>query len=190
MAKTIEEKRKSHNEYMRKWREKNREKTRKYAREYSNKYYWENKERLDQYNKEWHRKHYQEDEKFREKQKARNRTQPYKQIKECQQCGEKFETVWNHPKQKFCSIQCYRKAYFAEYRRKYPERVNAQARAQRRKIRREFCLICLLENKKTIAEDFHHTDYEADLGFSVCRKHHKVVDKWIQKDTNISLLYK
>ena len=50
--------------------------------------------------------------------------------------------------------------------------------AHRKKQRRPYCLLHLLENQYIPAIHFHHTDYEANLGFLVCRKHHTKVDKW------------
>lgn len=52
--------------------------------------------------------------------------------------------------------------------------------ARYHKFRRPYCLIHLLESEYVIARDFHHTDYEINLGFSVCHKHHELADNWLK----------
>ena len=71
-----------------------------------------------------------------------------------------------------------------ELRKKYyhsvPWKFHARARAYKGKFRRTHCLLCLLESKQTKSDAFHHTDYQNDLGFSVCRPHHQIVDGWVK----------
>ncbi len=54
----------------------------------------------------------------------------------------------------------------------------ARKKAQHYNFRRPYCLLHLLEGEEISAINFHHTDYIFNTGFSVCRKHHKIVDKW------------
>ncbi len=57
----------------------------------------------------------------------------------------------------------------------------ARWHAQYRGFRGKWCLLDLLEGKYVQAMAFHHTDYEANLGFSACSKHHYIADSWLKE---------
>ncbi len=64
-------------------------------------------------------------------------------------------------------------------------KINARRWAFNHKQRRLKCLLCLLEGKEVLSESFHHTDYESHLGFSVCKDHHQIADKWIRTTNEV-----
>ena len=134
-----------------------------------------------EYMRKWRKRNYEKVKKYRREQgrKAKKRKWDLNLIKQCEYCNNEFKPHKLHPHQKYCSSSCQKKFYQPNERKKHPERTNARARAWRWKQKRKFCLICLLEGKEMIAKDFHHIDYRNNLGFSVCRKHHKKVDEWI-----------
>lgn len=60
---------------------------------------------------------------------------------------------------------------------KYKARYLAKSRG----FRRPFCLLCSLKGTEKSSKDFHHTDYESNLGYSVCKKHHLIANKWLKE---------
>ena len=76
----------------------------------------------------------------------------------------------NHPE------KC--RKYAKKDRLKYPLQHKARQYAYNNTFKRPFCLLHLLEDQFIEAIHFHHTDYEINLGFSVCMEHHKIADTW------------
>jgi len=72
-------------------------------------------------------------------------------------------------------------ACIRKWGKKNPEKRKARNHANYNNFRKDYCLLHLLQGNKIQSIAFHHTDYESNMGFSVCRTHHKIVDKWIQK---------
>ena len=82
-------------------------------------------------------------------------------------------------KQSYCNRS---RKWFIKDNKLYPEKRTARNYANNHNFRRLYCLLHLLENEYIKADDFHHTDYEANLGFSVCGEHHIIVDKWREEN--------
>ncbi len=71
----------------------------------------------------------------------------------------------------------FKKTYYANLQKHY-----CRSYARHYKFRRPFCLLHILEGKEVPSIHFHHTDYEFNLGFSVCREHHNIADRWVENE--------
>ncbi len=60
-----------------------------------------------------------------------------------------------------------------EHKKKYKREVNARVRTQRYIIKAKECQECGSTEKL----EFHHTDYDKDGGFTVCRKCHGLLHR-------------
>lgn len=69
-----------------------------------------------------------------------------------------------------------------DYRLKYPERQKAQKYAKRHNQRDNACSQC----GDITNLDFHHTDYEKNEGFTVCKPCHMRIHRRCQQTTEIS----
>ena len=77
--------------------------------------------------------------------------------------------------------------YYIKYYKKDRDKHRRRDYANYYNFRRLYCLLDLLEGKEVIATNFHHTDYEANLGFSVCQQHHTIADKWRREEDGIKI---
>jgi len=117
-------------------------------------YRLKNKEKYDKYQKEYKRKWH-----------IKNRDKVIEKVKKWRQDNpERYAEV--------------HRSQIERYRIKYPERIKAYNYANSHKQKKPFCLLHILTGQYIASVDFHHTDYEANLGFSVCKEHHMIVDKW------------
>ena len=49
-------------------------------------------------------------------------------VKRCEHCGKEFETEKFHPRQRFCSAECYRTWYYDQNGKKIREQMRKQRR--------------------------------------------------------------
>lgn len=130
----------------------NKDEVREYKRQHHKNYYPKNRERILASSKMFRETHKEYD--LERKRIYRNENK--KQI-------AKYKQEYRHT----CSLEL-------------KNRIRARQYANNHKLKRLWCLLCLLEGYNTKAVAFHHTDYNNNLGFSVCKKHHTLADKWIK----------
>lgn len=123
--------------------------------EYQKKYYQKNRDKI----KKRHRKYNQDNKKVIKKYIKKYRIKNKYNIK-------KQRKVYYQKNKSYLNKQQ------EKYRKKYPERNSAHVRVNRKKLRDKKCLRC--RSRKNL--DFHHTNYEKDEGFTLCRKCHKKIE--------------
>ena len=140
------------------------------------------KSRTNEYCRNYYREHIeQEKEKYR-RYRLRNREKINRRKREYWKNNNKYseyqrEWIKNHPE----IVKERYKKYGYYYRiQRTPEKIKARDYARHYNFRNKYCLLCLLENKNILSKHFHHTNYEANLGFSVCLEHHHIADKWLK----------
>jgi len=149
---------KNRKQYMREWKIKNKEKV-----SADNKtYYKNNKEYFQEYLKGYRILNFSRDKGRYELFRKKNRTK-YNKYSANWRINNKDR--WNE--------------YIKKDKLKYPIKHKARIYSYNHNFKRPFCLLHKLEGQEEPSIHFHHTDYEANLGFSVCMEHHKIADNWV-----------
>ena len=100
--------------------------------------------------------------------------QKYKEQLRQKQREYREKTGYKYPQEKVFVAQ-------QKHHKKYPEKYKARNYAFAHKQRRPYCLFHLLEGEYIKAIEFHHTDYEGRMGFSVCDDCHTNVHNQINE---------
>ncbi len=135
-------------------------------RKWSNEYYHKNKDNCNKKMREWRLKN-PERKKIIDKQYRLNNREKKRKL-------DKIYRLNNIEKiRKYQNELCKKNKSWLEPKWK------ARKYARDHKFRRHYCLLHLLEGKQISSIHFHHTDYEFNLGFSVCMEHHTIADNWV-----------
>ena len=148
-------------EYNKKYRESNKNKIKQYRIQYKK----ENKEKSKEYQRKYYKNNPEKYRRYFVKYYNKNKTIIKERIAKWNAKNKDKINVYHKKGYEKNKIKCFARTY-----------------AGRHQQRRPHCLLHLLEDKEIPAINFHHTDYEANLGFSVCQEHHTIVDLWLKNE--------
>jgi len=84
---------------------------------------------------------------------------------------ERYDQIkkrWRENNKEKCNLSQYK------YEKKHPEKKKARSRSYLKKD--THCFICGIKEKL----EFHHSDYEKDIGITLCFKHHRDIHKLLK----------
>ena len=154
-----------HNKNCKKYRETHKEEIAQLKKEQSLK----NKEHIKEHHIQYYHQHKKHHQKIRKQYYENNKDVWIKANEKRKQQPDfkKKNKVWQRRYKKKNEVKL--NQYSRKYRLKFPEKTKARHYANKHNQRGNRCLICGL----TEHLEFHHTDYEARMGFTACVEHHQ-----------------